>query len=166
MAKINRTSIFIVEDEPSYAKAIHHSLSRKEYDNIKVFNDGESCLDNIHLNPEIVLLDYDLGEEKMNGIQVLKKIKDKNPKTQVVFLTANENIEIATNTIKSGAYDYVVKNEAAPERIRNVLKRIIFENQIKNENRALRRGQKIIFVAIVLLSISLLGLVLFNFMNL
>lgn len=151
MAKPDYTPIFIVEDDVAYARVIRHSLENKNYANIKVFSSGEECIENLDLNPEIILLDYRLGEGKLNGLEVLKRIKKINPDIQIVFLTSVEKLEIATNTIKTGAYDYVVKSEAAMERIRNVIRRIIFENHIRKENVILKRSRRIILMVIFLL---------------
>lgn len=150
--------IFIVEDEPQYMHALKHSLEQRHFSNIKAFASGEECLENIDEKPTIVLLDFLLGEGKMNGLQVLKEIKKFSPQTQVVFLTGLEKLEIALETVKNGAYDYVVKNEAAFERIRNLLKRIAFEGQIREENLRLKKGRKIIGIVIALLLIGIFTL--------
>jgi DNA-binding NtrC family response regulator len=161
MPKTDYTSIFIVEDDPSYANAIRHSLEVKNYANVKIFNSGEECLAHMDMKPEIVLLDFWLGDDHKDGLEILKAIKSNNPDIQVVFLTANDKLETATATIKSGAYDYVVKNETAMERIKNVLRRIIFENHIKKENRLLKRSRKVIISVIVILALTIviLGLI-------
>jgi two-component system, OmpR family, response regulator len=165
MPKTDYTSIFIVEDDPSYASAIRHSLEAKNYANVKIFTTGEECLANIDLKPEIVLLDFWLGDNHKNGLEVLKAIKSHNPDIQVVFLTANDKLETATSTIKSGAYDYVVKTETALERIKNILRRIIFENHIKKENRLLKRSRKVIISVIVILALTIVILGLIQMMS-
>ncbi|MFI5305617.1 MAG: response regulator, partial [Nitrospiria bacterium] len=45
----------------------------------------------------------------MNGLEVLKKIKERSPETEVVVMTAYGTIETAVNAIKGGAYDYLTK---------------------------------------------------------
>jgi DNA-binding NtrC family response regulator len=165
MPKTYYTSIFIVEDDPSYASVIRHSLEAKNYMNIKIFTSGEECLAHMDLEPEIVLLDFWLGDNHKDGLEILKAIKARNPDIQVVFLTANDKLETATATIKSGAYDYVVKNESAMERIKNVLRRIIFENHIKKENRLLKRSRKVILSVIVVLAMTIILLGLFQYLK-
>jgi len=164
MSKPDYTSIFIVEDDPFYARAICHALESKNYENIKVFTSGDECIKNLDLKPEVVLLDFWLGDNQKNGMNILKAIKAKNSDIQVVFLTSNDKLETAIATIKSGAYDYVVKNETAMERIRNILHRIVFENSIKEENRLLKRSRKIIITIMIALAITLgiLGLIQFG----
>jgi DNA-binding NtrC family response regulator len=160
MGKPDYTQIFIVEDDKFYAGVIRHSLESKNYMNVKIFPSGEECIKNLHLKPDIVLLDYRLGDDKMDGLDVLKAINKSGVETQVVFLTAVDKLEVATNTIKAGAYDYVVKSEAAIERIRNIIRRITFENNIKKENLLLKRSRKIIFSVIILLAMGIIALTL------
>ncbi|MFO7978495.1 MAG: response regulator [Bacteroidales bacterium] len=155
MAKLDHTLIFIVEDEPSYSKALAHILDTKGFVNVRSFASGEEALDHLHLKPRIMIMDFRLGRDRMDGLQVLKILKKKNPEVQVIFLTKVDNLEIATETIKNGAYDYVVKNETAFERIKNLLRRIIFENQIKRENLLLRQSRRVILWVIFLLFVTL-----------
>jgi len=151
MTKPDYTLIFIVEDDAAYATALSHALEKKNFMNIRVFKSGEECIEHLGLKPDVVLLDYMLGEGKKDGMDVLKAIRKHDRDTQVVFITSVDELEIATQTIKLGAYDYVVKSEGAIERIRNILRRIKFENHIKKENRLLRRSRRIIIYIILFL---------------
>ncbi|TVQ90791.1 MAG: response regulator [Bacteroidetes bacterium] len=158
MTKPDYTLIFVVEDDQSYAKVISHSLENKNFMNVKIFSSGEECLEHMWMNPEVILLDYRLGEGKKDGMEVLKAIRKQNEEVQIVFLTSVDQLEVATNTIKAGAYDYVVKSEGAMERIRNILRRIKFENHIKKENRLLKRSRKVIMGVIFVLIVFVLFL--------
>jgi DNA-binding NtrC family response regulator len=159
MAKPDYTLIFIVEDDAAYATALSHALEKKNFMNVRIFSSGEECLEHMGLKPEVILLDFMLGEDKKDGMEVLKAIRKHDHDVQVVFLTAVDELEIATQTMKLGAYDYVVKSEGAIERIRNLLRRINFENHIKKENRLLRRSRRIIIYIILflILGIAVLG---------
>ncbi len=156
MAKPDYTKIFIVEDDEIYAGVLRQSLESRNYMNVKIFGSAEECLENMHHKPEIILLDYLLGENRMDGMALLKTIQKQGYDVQVVFLTSVDKLEVATNTIKSGAYDYVVKSEGAIERIRNILRRISFENHIKKENLILKKSRKIILFVIFLLTMGIL----------
>lgn len=165
MAKPDYTQIFIVEDDKFYAGVIRHALESKNYMNVRVFSTGEECISNLHLKPEIVLLDYRLGDDKMDGLDVLHAIGKSGIDAQVVFLTAVDKREVATNTMKAGAYDYVVKSEAAIERIRNIIRRITFENNIKKENLLLKRSRKIILTIIFFLVMGIIALGMFQILR-
>jgi len=163
MSRTDETLIFIVEDDPQYLQALKHSLEQRHFTNLKTFTSGEECLENLDQKPQVVLLDFLLGEGKMNGLQVLKEIKKFSPESQVVFLTGLEKLEVALETVKNGAYDYVVKTEAAFERIRNLLKRITFESQIREENQRLKKSRKIISIIIAALLLGIFTLLFLQF---
>lgn len=165
MGKPDYTRIFIVEDDKFYAGILRHSLETRNYMNITIFSNGEECLKQLDQKPEILLLDYRLGDNNMDGLDVLKAIKKTGLDTQVIFLTAVDKLEVATNTIKAGAYDYVVKSEAAIERIRNIIRRITFENNIKRENQVLKRSRSIILIVIFLLVLAIIFMGLFQFLR-
>lgn len=79
--------------------------------------------------PEAVTLDYSMPG--MNGIEVMEKIKTKNPETEVIMISSQEDINIAIQSMKKGAWDYIVKNQNANDNLRNSLKQIRNKWQIK-----------------------------------
>jgi DNA-binding NtrC family response regulator len=165
MGKADYTRIFIVEDDRFYAGVIRHALEAKNFMNVRVFSSGEECLEHMHMKPEIIILDYRLGDDRMDGMDVLKAINKLDTEAQVIFLTSVDKLEVATNTIKAGAYDYVVKSEAAIERIRNIIRRITFENNIRKENLLLKRSRKIILTVIFFLVLGIIILGALQIMN-
>jgi len=92
-------------------------LKKNGYQNVKSFFSGEACLNSLKKGevPDLVVEDYNMTG--MNGIDVLKIVKKKHPQTQFIFLTSNDDIEIAVNTIKYGAFDYIVKDSMAMEKL-------------------------------------------------
>lgn len=150
--KDNNTKIFIVEDNVFYSELVNNKLKEKGYTNTQLFHSGEDCVDNLYQNPAIVILDYDLG--KMTGIEVLKEIKGINPNIQVVFLSGQENISIAVNSLKYGAYDYVEKNNHSINRIPGIVNQINKFNSILKENEELKKTKKTFLVSFVLLAIA------------
>lgn len=160
MSKPDHTCIFVVEDDLMYSRTILHLLESRNFLNVRLFSHGEECLEHLHLDPDVILLDYWLGDGKKNGMEVMEVIRRKSPKTKVIFLTAMDNLKIAQQTMAMGAYDYVVKSESALERMKNLLRRIVFENQIQEDNRVLRRSRRLILVFIFLLIVGLAGILL------
>ena len=160
MSKPDHTCIFVVEDDLMYSRTILHLLESRNFLNVRVFSHGEECLEHLHLDPDVILLDYWLGDGKKNVMEVMEVIRRKSPKTKVIFLTAMDNLKIAQQTMAMGAYDYVVKSESALERVKNLLRRIVFENQIQEENRVLRRSRRLLLVFSFLLIVGLAGILL------
>lgn len=124
-------SIFLVDDNNIFLKGLAGNL--KEYFRSEVviesFTTGEDCLKKIEKNPktgvDVVILDFHLDTEStgaMNGIEILKKIKAINPKIIVIMLSAEDKLQVASESLSAGAYEYVVKSETAFLRIQNILK--------------------------------------------
>ncbi|MFA6057226.1 MAG: response regulator [Taibaiella sp.] len=124
MANATKRYLFLVDDEPIQNEMLKDFLNERFLYEIKVFDNGEEALQNMHLNPEIVVLDYHLSshvKDAKNGVEILKTMKDEYPAVQVIVLSGQDKIDVAVDTMKYGAYDYVVKGESAFSRIENVI---------------------------------------------
>ena len=108
---MGRSKIFVVEDDVTYAKMLQYKLSLDPEFEVTVFNDGASVLKQLHENPSVITLDHTLPD--MTGLDILKKIKSNYPNIQVVVLSAQEDLATAVDTIQSGAYDYIIKDETS-----------------------------------------------------
>ena len=112
----NLPKIFIVEDDVFYANLLKKEIIKNRLGNVETYHTGEDFIDNLYKNPDVVLLDHNLGN--MNGVDVLKKIKSISPKIQVIFLSAQEKMHVAITSLKFGAFDYVEKNNTALNRVK------------------------------------------------
>lgn len=124
--------IFIVEDNSIYNKLIASHLRSNNFKRIESFLSGEECLKNLHKNPDIVIQDYLLNG--INGLEVLKETKKKNPKTEFIFISAQESIDVAIDTIRHGASDYVVKNQFAFKKLIDKIHDLRKTQKIKHQN--------------------------------
>jgi len=145
--------IFIVDDDPAFTSLSKNELQNMNYTNLRIFSNGEDCLKELKAKPDIVLLDYALNNG-MNGLEVLKKITMMMPHTTVIMLTAYDKLEIAVDSIKSGAYDYVIKSETAFERISNLIRKIIRQNELRIANEQLEFGKKLVIIILLLVLIG------------
>jgi DNA-binding NtrC family response regulator len=153
-------TIFVVEDDILYLNLILKELEKMGYVNVKSFNTGKEAIHNLTEKPDVALLDYFL-EKDYTGMDILKKMKQRFPDTQVIFLTASDDVNIAVDTMRNGAYDYIVKGDTAFIRIRHLLKKISEENEQLSKSRSIIRFQIYVIVAIIL--ISLLGVLYFHY---
>jgi DNA-binding NtrC family response regulator len=125
--------IFIVEDNIAYNKIVEFQLRSHEYTNIVSFISGEDCIKNIYQRPDIIIQDYKL--QGISGINVLQRFKKVLPRCEFIFLSGQDNVDIAVNTVKLGAFDYIVKNETALQRLLQKVENIIEFQQLKKRNR-------------------------------
>ncbi|MBS1589976.1 MAG: response regulator [Bacteroidetes bacterium] len=153
--------IFLVDDEPIQNEMLKDFLTERFVYEIKTFENGEDMLQSMALNPEIVVLDYHLSAQKpnaKNGVEILKILKDRHPDVQVIMLSGQDKIDVAIDSMKYGAYDYVVKGETAFSRTENILNNISELHKVKTINAAYKKTITllgVVIAAIVALSVYL-----------
>lgn len=123
---VNNPTIFIVDDEPLLSEMLtDYLVEQYKGFNIFTFPTGEACLKNLHLQPNIVVLDYRLNSREIdaaNGIDILKEIKKQNKSLPVIMLSSQKSYGTASQTIMYGAVHYVIKGQEAFEEIYQLIK--------------------------------------------
>jgi len=129
--------IFVVEDDPWYGEFLVHSLSLNPDNQVSRFNTATSLLEALSAQPEVITLDYKLPD--MRGEVLLAKIRELSPDTAVVIISGQEDVSTAISLIQDGAYDYIVKNDQAKDRLWVVINNIREKSELLSEVRQLRR---------------------------
>ena len=83
---------------------------------------ANSCLDHLGHQPEIIFLDYKM--KNSDGIETLKKLKERNKDLFVVFTTSMEDIDVAVKAMKLGSIDFFLKSTASELTVQNILSNI------------------------------------------
>lgn len=123
---VNKKLIYIVDDVQMQRELLadHLTANMPAYE-IHCFSTGEECIAAAKVRPaEIIFLDYNLNsqvKDAMDGIEALQELKSIAPQTEVVMISGQDKIEVAVNTIKHGAFDYIVKGEGAFVRAEKVV---------------------------------------------
>jgi len=107
--------IFVIDDNELFAKASQHHLSLNPDNEVERFSTGKECLNGLYQKPNLIFLDYSLPD--LSGIEVLKKIKHTHSEIPVVIVSGQEDVNTAVELLKEGAYDYIVKDDNAYERM-------------------------------------------------
>jgi DNA-binding NtrC family response regulator len=128
--------IFVVEDDPMYNRMVKYIMELNPDHEVFSFTTGKECLDNLHLGPSIISLDYSLPD--MTGEEVLRKIKSFNKDIVVVILSGQQDIATAVKLLKEGAYDYITKDNETKERLLNTLNHVKSNIELKEEVEILR----------------------------
>ena len=117
--------ILIVEDDPLISRMYQKIFGFEGYD-VEMAADGEEGWEKVKtVNPTIVLLDIMMP--KMNGLQVLDKIKldPATKKLPVIMLTNLAGVQDAEAALAKGAIKYIVKSEHEPKEVTDMVKEII-----------------------------------------
>lgn len=131
MSKKESIRIFVVEDDEWYSEFLIYHLSLNPEYEVKKFKTAKEFLGALSEEPAIVTLDYSLPD--MPGTEVLRKIKEYNSDIQVLIISGQENVDTAIGLLKQGAYDYIVKNDDARNRILSVVNNIRKNLELKEE---------------------------------
>lgn len=119
MTTIENKLVFIVEDNEMYSTMLDYTLSNDSIVKFICFKTGEECLENLKLNPMMIILDYWLPG--INGLETFKKIRKNNSTVPVVVLTQDHDLDIATALLNNGVNDYFNKGGSAIEEIKEII---------------------------------------------
>ena len=151
MQNTNNPLLFVVEDNRIYNNLIVSYLKSHKFTRVESYLTGEEALNNMHKNPDIVIQDYLL--DGMTGIEVLIKAKKIHPKVEFIFLSGNDNIDIAINSMKYGAYNYIVKDQMALQKLVEIIHKIGSATEYVKSKKTLKMGVILFFVGLGILII-------------
>ncbi len=101
------TSILLIDDETQFLATMAKRLRKRGF-LVREAGSGLEGLRELEEQPaEVVVLD--VGMPDMDGIQVLREIKMRFPRTQVLMLTGHADMEVAISGMAMGAFDYLMK---------------------------------------------------------
>ena len=150
--------IFVVEDDQYYSFALVTYLNSIGYVNIECFETGKECLANSYKMPKLVLLDYNLGGVK--GIDIMLELISFNSNTPIVFVSAQDSVQLAIDTLKYGAYGYIQKDENAFIKLESIISKIkasqniVKQRKVDSNNRIFTFGAMVVSV-ITIIAISI-----------
>ena len=102
-------NILVVDDDINFLNTIVKILSSNDF-NVSKATHGKEALEKLKNEKQVydvILVDYLLPD--MNGLELMEKIKEISPESEIIIITAHANIDLAVNAIKQGAYDFITK---------------------------------------------------------
>jgi len=131
-----KIKILIADDELPIREWLNYSITSLD-DNVElvgVCKDGNEALAAyIKLNPDICIMDIKMPN--MNGIELLKNIKDYNDKAYVIMLTSHDDFELARESLKFGASEYILKNEVTIDVLKGIVHNFTQKTQHKTKSK-------------------------------
>jgi DNA-binding NtrC family response regulator len=130
--------IFVVDDDPFYNSILTNHLqnleNNPEYSHvefiIKSYFSADECLNDLNINPDVVLLDYFLDESghPLKGLYLLNNIQESCSRCRVVLMSQQQAMLASVEFLQhGGAYDYIVKDTSSLLKISNLIEDILHQ---------------------------------------
>lgn len=135
MLQKQKIRVLFIEDNDEFAKLVKLFLDRAEEGLFELIwrntgRDGiEIAQDDPHI--DVILMDYFLPG--LNGLEVIRTLRDKGINTPIIFLTINKDINLAVEVMKLGVEDYLIKEEISTPILPKTLIGIVEKNRLKHE---------------------------------
>jgi len=134
---VNRKAkILVVDDEAVVRESLVDWLNNAGYQ-VFAAGDGSQAMEIVN-KERIGIVIADLVMPGMDGIELMKRVKEMFPGTEVIIITAYGSIPTAIAAMKEGAYDYIEK-PFCPERVELLIKKLVEHQGLIEENLALRQ---------------------------
>jgi len=130
--------IFVVDDNSMFLKVMYKFLTLNDKFEVYALSSGRECISRLPEKPDIISLDYTLPD--YNGREVLEKVMQISPETQVVIVSGQNDVNTAIELLKLGAYDYIVKGIDTRDKILIAIEKIIEKIELTNENSRLKQA--------------------------
>ncbi|MGW5886860.1 ATP-binding protein [Priestia megaterium] len=126
-ANDNRKSVVIVEDDKSLATLLQVELKESGF-HVRYFNSGEDALNSIHQQkPEVVVLDIMLGENKLDGWDVLRHLKE-NTETEKIPILISSALDERSKGLELGVCEFLIK-PYQPSKLSKTILQLLLKKQ-------------------------------------
>ncbi len=139
--KIDKVKLLIVDDEPNVRDGLREAIDAAEFD-IETAPDGEAALRRIRRDSfHIVVTDLRMPGA-VDGFEVLREVRERDPDTPVIIITAHGTIDGAVEAMKMGAMDFLAK-PLDIKHFRVLVQKAVANLSVVLENRELRARLKL-----------------------
>jgi DNA-binding NarL/FixJ family response regulator len=115
---MRRPRLILADDHKILVEAFR-TLLEPYYDVVATVSDGRSLLEIARqVNPEVIVVD--IGMPLMNGLEAGLRLKQEMPNVKLIFLTMNDDPDLAVEAMRCGASGYLLKNSGAEELLRAI----------------------------------------------
>jgi two-component system, NtrC family, response regulator AtoC len=128
---MDQFKIIIVEDDPWYGEVLKYHLSLNPDYEVLLFNNSKDCLNNLHVNPDVVCIDFGLPD--LRGDELLAKLQLYDKTLPVIVISGQDEISVVLQLLKNGASEYIIKDDNAKDLLWNSIVRIRENSNLKKE---------------------------------
>lgn len=115
---MNRPTVLLADDHTMIADAFR-VLLEPQYQIVAMVYDGRTMLEKaLELKPDVVIVD--VGMPLLNGLSAGQQLKQRLRKVKLIYVTMNEDSDLASEALRTGASAYLLKSSAASELLKSV----------------------------------------------
>jgi DNA-binding response OmpR family regulator len=121
--------IFFIDDDKMILNLLEYTFQNRQDYHVICYKTGEECLENLHQNPSLIVLDHVLADrdsDQLSGLETLIEIRKVNKEVPVVILTGQGDDELLSEFMENGADRYLTKDhffiDSLIETIQQVIK--------------------------------------------
>ena len=142
MSDVNQTKrvIFAVDDDEIDLESLNRTLGNIPGWNVDfhAFTGWDQCRDDIKVRPmDVLFLDYKL--DPLTGLDIVRELRTEGDKRPIIILTGQGSEKIASQIIKAGADDYLVKDEITPDTLRLAISNVMQRFETTKEKMLLEK---------------------------
>ena len=130
------TEILIIDDNPDIRNILNDLISDAGYETRLAANYNQALSEIDKKLPDVAIIDVKLDKGDNDGIELLSHIKSKDKDIPVIIISGHANIEMAVNSLKSGAFEFIQK-PFDHEQLMNFINRAVENSNLKNTNKEL-----------------------------
>ncbi len=130
---MEKLKILIVDDDPFVRAMLGEILESSGYQTKTAVN-GVEALEKLDREPDIELIISDMNMDEMNGLELVRTLRSRGQNVPFIVLTVNKEISVALEAIRSGANEYLLKDENIEETIFVSIEKTLEKQQLKKEN--------------------------------
>ena len=116
--------VFLIEDNPTEGFLLRLALSNVKNLEMTHFKTGSELMDKISKKPSVAIVDLNLPD--IYGLDLIKEIKKISPKTKIIVVSAQSEIEVISTVQAEGTPYYLVKNDSCLKNLKVIVEDFLF----------------------------------------
>ncbi len=105
--------VFFVDDDKMILNLLEYTFKSRAGIEVRTFISGEECLENMHLKPDLVIIDHLFPDDtgQLNGLDVIKIMRETNKDVSIIVLSSQQDENLIPEFLKMGANQYISKDD-------------------------------------------------------
>lgn len=126
--------LLVVDDDPFVREMLAEVLQTADY-SVTTAESGADALQRYCADPAIRLIISDMNMPRMNGLELLRELRSRQLEVPVIILTGNDEVSVAIESMKSGANDYLLKDENIQDLVLVSVEKVLEKQRLVEQNR-------------------------------